>query len=109
MRIEEIVSFTQTDEDEFELLCLVTSSGGVHRRLTMNTHTAAKLHDLIVKEMGEYIFERDSARATLPPEPPDDKGPWPGESALDYYKRSGDAEPMRAAADAINKAMKESG
>ncbi len=38
---------------------------------------------------------------------PDDNGPWPGESALAFWQRTGQDEPLRDQADTLNKARKE--
>lgn len=104
MRVEEIVRFEQTDADEYELV--VYDEETVHR-LLMNTHTAADLYDAVVAQLGRYIGEREEARRTMPKREPDENGPWPGESALDFYRRTGDDEPLRESGDYLRKAARE--
>ena len=38
----------------------------------------------------------------------EDDGPWPGESVMAFYQRTGQDGPLREVADAMNKARKES-
>jgi hypothetical protein len=126
MRLDDIHDFEQVDADLYTLT--VYDDSGEQHILTMNTTLACELHDKLVAQMGSYIFERNAAKAEFdsgvaryPEEQAaldrakgkhdpyeDDDGPWPGESVMSFYQRTGQEGPLREVADAMNKARKES-
>lgn len=110
----------------------VADAGG---RIELDIHSVAiELLDAAEKEIGPYRAEANAARrefetgrADDPTQQkvldgirgdwhsrkvpaggdPLDEQPWPGESAMDYYQRTGDDEPLREQADHLRKAERE--
>lgn len=65
---------------------------------------AEELWDEMVSKVGPWVLEKAAARRDYDRSRPDedgDEGPWPGENPMDYYKRTGDSEPLREAADSL--------
>ena len=107
VRVDDIGGFDQDDADLYTLT--VYDHDGEQHVLTMNTTLACELHDKLVAQMGSYIFERNAAKAEFDRRDPyeDDDGPWPGESVMSFYHRTGQDGPLRDVADAMNKTRKE--
>jgi hypothetical protein len=111
MRLDDVHAFEQDDADLYRLI--VHDDQGEQHSLFMNTHLACELHDLIVKVMGPYIFERNAAKAEHDRRDPyadEDDGPWPGESVMSFYQRTGQEGALAAVhalADELNKARRE--
>lgn len=66
-----------------------------------NVHALAEtLHNTVRSTIGPWLAEAAEARRTMPTYD-DDEGPWPGEPAEDYYKRTGDERPLLERADTL--------
>ena len=93
----------ESDERGFELH--VTTDEG--DRYIFNIHSIAEeLYDTVKRSIGPWLDEMYAAKATYRPASEDDD-PWPGESGFDYYRRTGNAEPLYESADRARKAAKE--
>ena len=80
-------------------------------RIILNVQAVAEeLWDEMVKKVGPWVLEKAAAQRDYEMRSkllPDDEGPWPGENAMDYYRRTADAEPLREQADHLRARAKE--
>ncbi len=98
----------ESDEAGFELH-IETDEGD---RFVFNIHGCAdELLDACVKRIGPWVAEGQAVKAEYDRVKrdayPEDDGPWPGESALAFWQRTGNDDPLRDQADLANKARKE--
>ena len=100
----------ESDERGFELHVL-DDVGEWHY---FNIHSCAEqLYDTVKASIGPWLAEADSARMLVraglgPNGEPCEDGLELGETAYDYYKRTGDDGPLRDLADHVRKLMRES-
>ncbi len=104
----------ESDERGFELHIVVGDDIDVddEGRAILNVQGVAEelLHEVVTK-IGPWVLEglavkREYDRAKGRYDDEDD-GPWPGESVMAFYQRTGQDGPLREVADAMNKARKE--
>ncbi len=99
----------ESDEAGFELQ--IVTDDGIHYHF--NIHAVAdELLDACVKRIGPWVDEMNAARVEYNRRSyvdhwDEDDGPWPGESALAFWQRTGNDDPLRDQADLANKARKE--
>jgi hypothetical protein len=88
----------ECDERGFELH--ITDDYGDEHRFNMQA-VAEELWDEMVKKVGPWVLEKAAARRDYErtKDAEQDDGPWPGESPLDYFHRTGDDGPLRLMAD----------
>jgi len=104
----------------------VCTHGQKNATVIVNIHAIAdELYEEVKKEIGPWLYEMqqakaeyDTGRANDPTQQAvldrikrdpyeDDDGPWPGESVMSFYQRTGQDGPLRETADLLNKARKE--
>ena len=97
----------ESEDKGFELHIDTTDDGP----FVFNIHGCAEeLYDAVKRVIGPWLQERDSVKAEFNRRDPyadEDDGPWPGESVMAFYQRTGQDGPLREVADAMNKARKE--
>lgn len=106
----------ESDERGFELHLLVDEDvrSDDDGRLILNVQMVAEeLYDAVKNGIGPWLAERDVARRDFDAGEREriirdeealaegDHGPWPGESPMDYFQRTGDDEPLREQADLL--------
>ena len=107
MNVENVT--IECDERGFELHLLVDDDPILDDsgRLILNIHQVAEqLHDQAVKVIGPWLQEMNEARRDFDAGEMErivreEEGLAAGESAMDYFQRTGDAEPLREQADDI--------
>jgi len=111
------------DPDKFTAVCLKCPHEGCDVDFVQDPN---RLAPEVKKEIGPWLYEMqqakrefDTGRADDPTQQAvldnikrdpyeDDDGPWPGESVMAFYERTGQ-DNLLAAADHLRKAMKENG
>jgi len=96
----------ECDDRGFELHLIVGDDirHGDDGRIVLNIQAVAEdLWDEMVAKVGPWVLEKAAARRDYERarERVEDEGPWPGESPMDYYQRTGDSEPLREQADLL--------
>lgn len=79
-------------------------------------HLSVNIHGIIDQfwsevqgKIGPYMLEKELARRDYNAHQDTEEGPWPGETAMDYYGRTGDDEPLREQADTLVDRIQEYG
>ena len=104
MNVEHVT--VECDERGFELHLLVDEDvrSDDNGRLILNVQMVAEqLWDEMVKHVGPWVLEKAAARRDFERRRDDDEdlGPWPGENAMDYWKRTGESGPLLDMADRL--------
>ena len=110
--VEEVT--IECDDRGFELHLVVGDDirHGDDGRVILNIQAVAEnLWDEMVNKVGPWVLEKAAARREWERRrdaaAETDEGPWPGENAMDYYKRTGDDGPLREFADHLHDRAKE--
>ena len=126
MRIENVVSFEQSDENQYTLT-VWKRDRSQHTPIDMDTFEAVRLYQLLKATIGPYVQEMEAAKASYDRgEGPNGEAPgtWEHSRRVDHYPepfalhearaefRCDDpegawVEEMRYQADVLNKARKE--
>jgi hypothetical protein len=99
----------ESDERGFELH--ITDDEGEEFHFNMH-QVAEALWDDMRKTVGPWIAEmhamkREYEASRVPGDDDLDDGPWAGEGAMDFYRRTGNDEPLRDLADGLRDRAKE--